>query len=163
MHDKELPSYVLETTQPRRRLSRGLRVVLAVALSFVAFQYLRLYSAILTTSGSVQVPLRAPEWLDKCQLLNAKPGPPVDFNTRSHSDRFVPGTVTTLITVSMRSSLRYLRFCSQRLTHFPVRMRRSGRAALTAWTSSRATFSSIEGSSSVSGSSKSLFSANTPI
>ncbi|KAI1784439.1 composite domain of metallo-dependent hydrolase [Ganoderma leucocontextum] len=100
MHDEEskLPSYVRKTTQPRRRLSRGLRIVLAVALSFVAFQYLRLYSAALKASGSVQVPLRAAEWLDKCQLLNVKPGPPSDFNTRTHSDRFVPGTTATLIT-----------------------------------------------------------------
>ncbi|KAM5543998.1 hypothetical protein V8D89_002615 [Ganoderma adspersum] len=102
MHDEEpkLPSYVRETTvaQPRRRPSRGLRFVLAVALSLVVFQYLRLYSAVLKSSESVQVPLRASEWLDKCQLLDAQPGPPSDFNTRTHSDRFVPGTTATLIT-----------------------------------------------------------------
>ena len=104
MHGEEpkLPSYIRETTvtQPRRRSpSRGLRFVLAVILSFVGFQYLRLYSAVLKSSESVQVPLRAPEWLDKCQLLDAQPGPPPDFNTRTHSDRFVPGTRATLITV----------------------------------------------------------------
>ena len=109
MYDEEpkLPSYAREATQPRRRLSRGLRVLLAVALSLTAFQYLRLHSAVLKTSQSVQVPLRAAEWLDKCQLLNAMPGPPSDFNTRLHSDRYVPGTTATLITVCGHIS----RFC----------------------------------------------------
>ena len=109
MHDEEpkLPSYIRETTvtQPRRRTpSRGLRFVLAIALAFVGFQYLRLYSAVLKSSESVQIPFRAPEWLDKCQLLDAQPGPPPDFNTRTYSDRFVPGTKATLITVCSRLS-----------------------------------------------------------
>ena len=97
----KLPVYVHEPRQLKsRRLSRGLRVVLAIALSLVAFQYFRLYSEVLGNEReNVQVPLRAAEWLDKCQLLNVKPGPPEDFNARTRSDRFVPGTQATLITV----------------------------------------------------------------
>ncbi|RDX49485.1 composite domain of metallo-dependent hydrolase [Lentinus brumalis] len=98
IHTK-LPLYTGDTGyQARPRLSRGLRIVLASALSLAAFQYLRLYSDLLSAPENVQVPLRAPEWLDKCHLLNAKPGPPPDFNTRTQSDRFAPGTKPTLIT-----------------------------------------------------------------
>ncbi|KAI0690094.1 carbohydrate esterase family 9 protein [Cytidiella melzeri] len=43
------------------------------------------------------MPLHASEILDKCQQLSIKPGPPEDFNQRKQSDRFVPGTKTTLI------------------------------------------------------------------
>ena len=103
--DVKLPSYTHEpqaqAARGRRRLSRGLRVVLATAFLVLSLQYLRLYSSALGSSESVQVPLRAAEWLDKCQRLNVKPGPPPDFNTRTQSDRFVPGTRATLITVSL--------------------------------------------------------------
>ena len=96
----KLPVYIHEPRQLKSRpLSRGLRVVLAIALSLVAFQYFRLYFEVLGTEQNVQVPLRAAEWLDKCQLLNVRPGPPEDFNSRTRSDRFVPGTQATLITV----------------------------------------------------------------
>lgn len=95
-----LPSYAGDTTAPRRRLTHGLRMILAVALSLATLQYLNLYTGLLSGSESVQVPLRAPELLAKCQSLEAKPGPPPDFYTRTHSDRFVPGTKPTLITVN---------------------------------------------------------------
>ncbi len=107
IHTK-LPLYTGDTGyQARPRLSRGLRIVLASALSLAAFQYLRLYSDLLSAPENVQVPLRAPEWLDKCHLLNAKPGPPPDFNTRTQSDRFAPGTKPTLITVSTYVDLAF--------------------------------------------------------
>ena len=113
MRDEQLklPSYAPEVSDglPRRKFSRGLRIVLAVTLSLAALQYAHLYSGLLTHESlkSVQVPLRASEWLDKCELLNAKPGPPPDFHTRAVSDRFVPGTKATLITV--RSIAIYIR------------------------------------------------------
>ncbi|EJF61654.1 composite domain of metallo-dependent hydrolase [Dichomitus squalens LYAD-421 SS1] len=96
----KLPTYTHVPAQPKsRRLSRGLRVVLAITFSLVAFQYARLYSEVIRPSReSTQVPLRAAEWLEKCQLLDVEPGPPEDFNTRTQSDRFVPGTRPTLIT-----------------------------------------------------------------
>lgn len=86
----------------RRRL---LRFVLAAVLSVTVVQYLGLV-AHLSDNGrgeAVNVPLRAQEYLDKCQLLNVKPGPPADFHTRTHSDRFVPGTHPTLILVRLSS------------------------------------------------------------
>ncbi|KAL1952082.1 hypothetical protein VTO73DRAFT_1231 [Trametes versicolor] len=80
----------------RRRL---LRFVLAAVLSVTVVHYFGLVAQL---SGNdrgevVNVPLRAQEYLDKCQLLAVKPGPPADFHTRTHSDRFVPGTQPTLI------------------------------------------------------------------
>ncbi|OSD06097.1 carbohydrate esterase family 9 protein [Trametes coccinea BRFM310] len=81
---------------PRRRL---LRFVLAAVLSVALVQYLRFYVHLSHEyDGGAKVPLRAQEYLDKCHLLTVKPGPPPDFHTRTHSDRFVPGTPPTLIT-----------------------------------------------------------------
>ena len=58
------------------------------------------YQSQLATSTTVKVPAHAEEILDKCRLLNVKPGPPEDFSLREYSDRFVSGTKTTLIKVS---------------------------------------------------------------
>ncbi|KAI0670026.1 carbohydrate esterase family 9 protein [Trametes maxima] len=81
----------------RRRL---LRFVLTAVLCAVVVQYAGLYSSLAGSGrdGAVAVPLRAQEYLDKCHLLTVKPGPPPDFHTRTHSDRFVPGTQPVLIT-----------------------------------------------------------------
>ncbi|TRM69894.1 hypothetical protein BD626DRAFT_422385 [Schizophyllum amplum] len=43
------------------------------------------------------VPIHAQQTLDKCRNLHTKPGPPPDFNLRTESDRFVPGTKATLL------------------------------------------------------------------
>ncbi|KAI0354145.1 composite domain of metallo-dependent hydrolase [Trametes cingulata] len=56
----------------------------------------RLLSA--ARSRELQYPLHAAESLHKCLLLEAKPGPPEDFTSRTESDRFVPATKATLIT-----------------------------------------------------------------
>ncbi|KAI0361764.1 carbohydrate esterase family 9 protein [Trametes cingulata] len=93
------PGKVAAPAQPLRR--RFLRFILAGAtvLSVVVVQYVRLYAGLADPGDfSVRVPLRAQEYLDKCHLLTVKPGPPPDFHTRTHSDRFVPGTQPTLIT-----------------------------------------------------------------
>ena len=86
--------------QPLRR--RLLRFVLAAVVSAAFVQYFRLFAHLLQTNDreDVTVPLRAQEYLDKCRLLSVKPGPPPDFHARTHSDRFVPGTPPTIITVS---------------------------------------------------------------
>ncbi|KAI0374295.1 composite domain of metallo-dependent hydrolase [Pilatotrama ljubarskyi] len=83
--------------QPLRR--RLLRFISAALLSVAVLQYIRLYVG-LENSGefATTVPLRAQAYLDKCHLLSVKPGPPPDFHTRTHSDRFVAGTQPTLIT-----------------------------------------------------------------
>ncbi|KAI8973081.1 carbohydrate esterase family 9 protein [Trametes punicea] len=83
------------------RLARVLRGVVAVALSVVVLQYFQVLSVFSSgssgSSRSVTVPLRAAEFLDKCRLLDVKPGPPPDFHGRSQNDRFVQGTKPTLI------------------------------------------------------------------
>ena len=106
----ELPSYVVDSVAepcdaPRRRKhSRGLRVVLGVVLSLVTLQYLGLSARVWRAGEHTQLPLHASEWLEKCHLLQTPPGPPPDFHTRAVSDRVVPGTTPTLITVSCHVS-----------------------------------------------------------
>lgn len=103
LEEAKLPMYGVTTapaqTQPLRR--RLLRFVVAAVLSVTVVQYLGLVAHLSGNGGgdAVTVPLRAQEYLDKCQLLNVKPGPPPDFHARTHSDRYVPGTQPVLITV----------------------------------------------------------------
>ena len=102
-----LPSYAREErvesrdTSPRRRtkLPRALRLVLVATLSLATLQYLGFSTRFRDASDGVQLPLHAHEWLEKCQLLDVPPGPPPDFYERKLSDRFVPGTMPTFITV----------------------------------------------------------------
>ena len=108
----DLPTYVeidasatssRPQARPRRaKLSRGLRAVLGTALSLAALQYFALSGQVWRTEQRVQVPLRAQEWLEKCQLLDVPPGPPADFHKRTLSDRFVPETMPTFIAVRSR-------------------------------------------------------------
>ncbi|KAI0643981.1 carbohydrate esterase family 9 protein [Trametes meyenii] len=102
----ELPSHAVilvpetrssQQWHPRSRLVRFVRVVAAAALSLVFVQYLWVYWDVRSLPRGVTVPLRAQEYLDKCRLLDVKPGPPSDFNTRTQSDRFVLGTKVTLV------------------------------------------------------------------
>ncbi|KAI0828485.1 carbohydrate esterase family 9 protein [Trametes gibbosa] len=106
--EAKLPSYVEShrdhaPSDPRRtrptRLAHALRVLAASTLALVAVQYLSAYSGVFlrTEPRAVRVPLHAEAYLDKCRLLDAKPGPPPEFGRRTHSDRFVPGTKATLI------------------------------------------------------------------
>ena len=44
-----------------------------------------------------RLPIHVEETLNKCRNLHTKPGPPPDFNLRTESDRYVPGTKATLI------------------------------------------------------------------
>ncbi|OBZ68120.1 hypothetical protein A0H81_11871 [Grifola frondosa] len=60
-------------------------------------QALFLGSSFRSHAGYSPVPLHAAEVLDKCRLLDVKAGPPPDFNQRTQSDRFIPGTLPTLI------------------------------------------------------------------
>ncbi|KAI0761055.1 hypothetical protein BD413DRAFT_592733 [Trametes elegans] len=111
---KLLPSHVRDSARLRHgRVGRALRVFVAAALSLAVVQYLRVYTDLASSSPwGVEVPLGAQEYLDKCQLLDVKPGPPEDFNTRTQSDRFVPGTTATLIKSCM------VTFCSTRASSF---------------------------------------------
>lgn len=107
-----LPSHVRDTAavgglpppaaRPRSRLPSLVRVLAVLTLSLALVQYVRMYADVAGGAArkTVNVPLRAQEYLDKCALLEVKPGPPPDFNARTRSDRFVPGTKATLIKVS---------------------------------------------------------------
>lgn len=94
-----------------RKLSRGSvwRLAFAAVLAIV-FVQLTFTRPLIESRRGVQVPLHAAEILDKCRLLNVKPGPPEDFNLRHASDRFVPGTKSTLIKV--RCTVMHVSFLS---------------------------------------------------
>lgn len=80
--------------RPRRR-KQSLRllagIVIALFLAHASFQTFHY------ESQPVQVPLHASKTLNKCRVLNMKPGPPPDFNLRKSSDRYVKGTRATLL------------------------------------------------------------------
>jgi hypothetical protein len=48
-------------------------------------------------SGFNSVPFHAKEILDKCAALKVPAGPPKDFHSRTASDRYTPGTPSTII------------------------------------------------------------------
>ena len=105
------------------RRKRVWRLLLATVCLFAVTQW-SFYETRLEGNGSaVKVPLHAAEILDKCSLLGVKPGPPVDFNKRDYSDRFVPGTKATLIKVSMGTHSCYVSRTDR------VRTRQSGQAS----------------------------------
>ncbi|TFY65180.1 hypothetical protein EVJ58_g2133 [Rhodofomes roseus] len=79
--------------QPPRRVWRLLLVVISLAVLQFTTNVFYAQSSTYTS----EVPVNAQEILDKCTLLNVKPGPPPDFNLRKQSDRFVAGTPPTLI------------------------------------------------------------------
>lgn len=98
--DKGLPTTVGEvsTQRPHPRSQRVWRLLIAVISLAVLQSTTNLFYAQRSTR-TVEVPANAQEILDKCALLDVKPGPPPDFNLRKQSDRFVAGTRSTLIKV----------------------------------------------------------------
>jgi len=48
-------------------------------------------------AGFNSVPFHAKDVLDKCAALKVPAGPPKDFNSRTVSDRYTPGTPSTII------------------------------------------------------------------
>ncbi|KAH7888764.1 composite domain of metallo-dependent hydrolase [Phlebopus sp. FC_14] len=93
----KLPTYAeVVVERPRSRKTKLHRVFALCSLSVAIW----LWSASRYASaqnGPVKLPLHAHETLQKCQMLNVKPGPPSDFAQRSQSDRFVEGTRATLL------------------------------------------------------------------
>lgn len=76
------------------------RALLAALLVFVVIHNAISYLWSSLSTKSTNVPLNAEEILDKCRLLDVKPGPPPDFDLRKQSDRFVEGTKATIIKVA---------------------------------------------------------------
>ncbi|KIJ18775.1 hypothetical protein PAXINDRAFT_71407 [Paxillus involutus ATCC 200175] len=93
----KLPTYTevaVEKPRPHRnRLSR----VLALCTTSAAIWLWSASRYVSPGKESVKLPLHAQETLQKCQMLNVKPGPPADFTERIQSDRFVHGTRATLL------------------------------------------------------------------
>ena len=106
-HDKTLP-VVVETTARTQHVSRHsrARVLLSALFVLAAVQCARVASTVGIGSShtTVNVPLHAEEALSKCRLLEVPPGPSPSFHSRLQSDRFVPGTKATLITVGRQNA-----------------------------------------------------------
>ncbi|KAH7928042.1 hypothetical protein BV22DRAFT_1083961 [Leucogyrophana mollusca] len=89
----KLPSYSQATQRPRRSKFTLLLTLCCVSISALVLSAFRID----LSQQSVELPLHAEEIVQKCQQLNAKPGPPANFHTRTQSDRFVSGTQATLL------------------------------------------------------------------
>ena len=96
------------TQADRPRCNRGSTRLLASAVSLAVFATISLsinFGAFGTGSllgssripGFNRVPFNAKEILDKCAALKVPAGPPKDFGSRTVSDRFTPGTPSTII------------------------------------------------------------------
>lgn len=93
--EQQLPPY---TDHARRTKKSFLRLRLVVLAALTGLVFLNTASYLhLKPSQSSHIPIHAAETLQKCQNLHTKPGPPPDFNLRTESDRFAPGTRATLI------------------------------------------------------------------
>lgn len=133
---------------PRPLISKTYRVLLSVVALLLASQLFRLVlgpsAGHFTDASRNAPPAHAANALHKCSLLEVEGGPPADFTSRKQSDRAVPGTKATLITVSvLRVSIPpaainvYLRGYHRTLRYGPD--------ATKGARSSRATSSSIRG------------------
>ena len=100
--DKGLPTTVgvVPAQRPRSRSRRAWRLLVAI-ISLAVIQSTTNLFYTQRSTRTAQVPANAQEILDKCALLDVKPGPPPDFNLRQESDRFVAGTPPTLIKVGV--------------------------------------------------------------
>ncbi|PIL26888.1 hypothetical protein GSI_10026 [Ganoderma sinense ZZ0214-1] len=96
-----LPTAAARTRKPpqfrgNNPLSGKLGYLLSSLILLVVFQVFHLFRSI-TITVSESEPPDATGILDKCSLLNTKPGPPPDFYARAQNDRFVTGTKPMLI------------------------------------------------------------------
>ena len=100
-----LPGPSVQPDRPRRKRSTRL-LASVVALAVFTSISLSVNFGILGTAtlaspsrgvGLNRVPFHAKEILDKCAALKVPAGPPKDFDSRTVSDRFTPGTPSTII------------------------------------------------------------------
>jgi len=101
-----LPGPSTQADRPRR--NRGSTGLLASVVALAVFTTISLSvnfgifgtGSLLGSSRSAgfsRVPFGAKEILDKCAALKVPAGPPKDFGSRTASDRFTPGTPSTII------------------------------------------------------------------
>ena len=88
--------------QRKRSTTSLASVVLVVFISAslsVNFGFFGAWSLLNSSRGlkSNSVPFHAKEILDKCTALKVLAGPPKDFHSRTVSDRYTPGTPSTII------------------------------------------------------------------
>jgi len=92
----KLPVYRTDAPRPKPQ-SRILKFLLTAVLLAIASLVWVGSTVDSQEKVSSKVPINAAEIVQHCQLLDVQPGPPQNFQHRSHSDRFVPGTPPTLI------------------------------------------------------------------
>jgi hypothetical protein len=90
----QLPLAAQPSRRPHRRFRTG-KVLLLAIVTLVVLGYP--FNGATESRKSSHVPLHAQEALAKCRNLNVLPSPPPDFNSRTESDRYVPGTPAQLI------------------------------------------------------------------
>ncbi|KAI0085133.1 carbohydrate esterase family 9 protein [Irpex rosettiformis] len=95
--DKGLPTHSTGTPPRFGRHSQPIWRLVALALVVVAGVQWTYLSQSQPDRPAVRVPLHAAEIFERCQQLSVKPGPPQNFNQRTQSDRFVPGTKPMLL------------------------------------------------------------------
>ncbi|KAJ7698620.1 carbohydrate esterase family 9 protein [Mycena rosella] len=88
--EKTGPLYAPPTSRKRVRTAQLVLVLLAA--SSYALTYL-----LWSDSRAETLPINAATIIAQCSALHLTPGPPDDFHTRTHSDRFAAGTKATLI------------------------------------------------------------------
>lgn len=87
----------LDRERPRRRRYLSSRAALLLPL-LLACGYTGVFTAFnFRPNVFVKVPINAQQILQQCRNLDTIPSPPLDFHSRTESDRFVTGTKPTLI------------------------------------------------------------------
>src|ERR1700733_10396247 len=90
----KLPSH---TIRQRRRLPASKFLTVGILLAAFSFVSLHLTFGWQHYYPVSSLPINASTILERCRLLNVKPGVPHGFYHRAQSDRFVPSTPPTLI------------------------------------------------------------------
>ncbi|THU91950.1 composite domain of metallo-dependent hydrolase [Dendrothele bispora CBS 962.96] len=95
--EKGLPTPAPFVQRRRRRTGIPLLRVLSLVSLIAVGTYVTILSNLPSPKSTSSIPINVAEILDKCANLNATPGPPKDFYSRSQSDRFEQGTKSVLI------------------------------------------------------------------
>ncbi|KAG6332265.1 hypothetical protein ID866_6822 [Astraeus odoratus] len=102
--DKGLPIHYTEPSHRRAPLSPWLwstpKRLACATFVLTAFGFSILHNSLLLTNshkGAVRVPFNVTDITARCRALDVTPGPPADFDTRTESDRYEPGTLPVLI------------------------------------------------------------------
>ena len=81
----------------RRRLYVRSGFIYGIVHILVALQFFYYYHNLTVVYTTSSVPIHTENILARCRALDTVPGPSSHFHSRASSDRYVPGTRTTLI------------------------------------------------------------------